>query len=30
MKQVFVFHVAKGWIKEAWMTTQDQYAADEP
>ena len=29
MQQVFVFHIAKGQIKEAWVTLHDQYAADE-
>ena len=29
MQQVFVFHIAAGKIKEAWVALQDQYAADE-
>jgi ketosteroid isomerase-like protein len=29
MQQVFVFHIVKGRITEAWVTLQDQYAADE-
>ena len=29
MQQVFVFHILKGRITEAWVSTQDQYAADE-
>lgn len=29
MQQVFVFRVSRGQIKEAWVTMQDQYAADK-
>lgn len=29
MQQVFVFHLAKGRITEAWVTMHDVYAADE-